>query len=100
MWMSCTPLAGVKPNTSSVTPASGPQRWPKAKTVAAGSAIARPQPVVEQVGEVVVGAGERRRQQAHPRAVEEVAADVVQVRSVGAGRERVPAGARAARAAP
>ncbi len=48
--------------------------------------------VVEQVGEVVVGAGGVRGQRPHRRRVEEVAPDVVEVGAAGPGRQRRPAG--------
>ncbi len=50
--------------------------------------------VVEQVGEVVVGAGGIRGQRPHRRRVEDVAPDVVEVGPAGPGRQRRPSGGR------
>ena len=93
MWMSCTPLAGVKPNTVVGDAGLGAEALAEGVDRRRRIGHGTPQPAVQQVGEVVVRADERRRQQAHPGAVEEVAADVVEVLAVGARLERVPAGA-------
>ncbi len=50
-----------------------------------------PHVVVEEVGEVVVGARDVRRQRAQAGRVEEVAAHEVEVRASGTGQQRVPA---------
>jgi len=50
-----------------------------------------PNVVVEEVGQVLVGAGAVRWQGAQPRRVEELAAHEVEVRAAGSGRQGGPA---------